>query len=128
MELLEVVSVLISLVSLYPGTGGQHCTPSTDVLGLYFTQSKCCINKTCVVVRWQGSAVLFLQAALESLSLYFFSIFFSLLFMGAGKHSEISLDKPQQLEDTGFSMEWRNFIRGAIVPLCSQHFGNCSLD
>lgn len=58
----------------------------------------------------------------------FFNFFLILLFMGAGKHSEISLDKPQQLEDTGFSMEWGNFIRGAIVPLCSQHFGNCSLD
>lgn len=59
MELLEVVSVLRSLVSLYPqGQVAWGCPPSTDVLGLDFTPGKCCINKTCVVVRWQGSAVI----------------------------------------------------------------------
>ena len=80
-----------------------------------------------------GLRVKVLQAALQSFSLsssifFFFPLIIFSLFMGAGKHSAISLDKPQQLEDTGCSTEWRNFIRGAIVRLCSQHFGNWSLD
>lgn len=81
------------------------------------------------LVLWlDGKALQSFFASCTRIFEFVFFFFFFLLFMGASKHSEISLDKPQQLEDTGFSMEWRNFIRGAIVPLCSQHFGNCSLD
>lgn len=127
MELLEVVSVLISLVSLYP-QGQVAGVALPPLMSWVYISHKANVALIKLVLWLDGRALQSFLANCIQIFEFVFFFFFILLFMGAGKHSEISLDKPQQLEDTGFSMEWRNFIRGAIVPLCSQHFGNCSLD
>lgn len=117
MELPEVVSVLISIASLSLGqVTGVALLPLMSQVYISHKANGALIKLLCCSYI-AGLCINFLQAALESfnLSLFFWFSPHVFFFTGAGKRPEISLDKRQQLEGTGFSMERRNFIRGAIV-------------